>query len=99
MSSQNTKIAGLALAGLFASALTLAAQPAAAADDQEKCYGISKAGANDCASEGSNSCAGSTKADYHGAAWKLVKKGTCATTEVTLPDGTTRKGSLEPIKG
>lgn len=98
MSSINT-LTGLALAGLFTSALTLAAQPSVAADDQEKCYGIAKAGGNDCASGTNNSCAGTSKVDYDGSAWKLVKKGTCATTEVKLPDGQTRKGSLEAIKG
>jgi uncharacterized membrane protein len=92
-------ISSAALAGALASALTLAAAPAQAADDMEKCYGIAKAGANDCASEGSNSCAGTSKVDFDPQSWKLVKKGTCASTSVTLPDGKTRNGSLEAIKG
>ena len=29
----------------------------------EKCYGIAKAGKNDCASAGNNSCGGSSKKD------------------------------------
>jgi len=99
MNSHST--AACALAAAFAAALAVAATPASADDkaDMEKCYGISKAGANDCASEGSNSCAGTTKSDFHASAWKLVKKGTCATTEVTLPDGKKRNGSLTPVKG
>jgi uncharacterized membrane protein len=99
MSSHTKSLAGLALAGAFATALSLAAQPTLAADDQEKCFGIAKATENDCASEGSNTCAGTSKVDYDGSAWKLVPKGTCTTTEVLLPDGKTRKGSLEAIKG
>ena len=89
-----------AFAAAFAATPAIAADPVSVDDkaDMEKCYGISKAGGNDCASEGSNSCAGTSKADYHGSAWKLVKKGTCATTEVTLPDGKTRTGSLAPVK-
>lgn len=92
---------GCALSAAFVAALAIAAAPANAEDkvDMEKCYGISKAGANDCASEGSNSCAGSSKVDFDNRAWKLVKKGSCVTTEVTLPDGAKRAGSLTAVKG
>lgn len=94
------KIASLAVAGSLASVVSLAGVPAAqAADDMEKCFGIAKAGQNDCAAEGSNSCAGTSKVDFDPHGWKLVKKGTCTTTTVTLPDGKTRNGSLEAIKG
>ncbi len=97
----NISTAGCTLAAAFATALTLAAAPASADDkaDMEKCYGISKAGANDCAAEGSNSCAGTSKVDFDGKAWKLVKKGSCVSSEVMLPDGKKRSGSLEPVKG
>jgi uncharacterized membrane protein len=101
--SSNVKIISAAtLAGALASALTLAtaqAAPAQATADQEKCFGIAKAGHNDCAAEGSNSCAGTSKVDFDPHGWKLVKKGTCTSTTVTLPDGKTRNGSLEAIKG
>jgi uncharacterized membrane protein len=93
------KITSLAVAGALASAVSLASIPAQAADDMEKCFGIAKAGQNDCAAEGSNSCAGTSKVDFDPHGWKLVKKGTCITTTVTLPDGKTRNGSLEAIKG
>lgn len=43
----------------------------------EKCYGISKAGVNDCAS-GANSCAGSVKTDGQRDAYLLVPTGLCA---------------------
>jgi uncharacterized membrane protein len=104
MSSTVKTISAAALAGALASALTLVAAPSQAAPatataDQEKCFGIAKAGANDCAAEGSNSCAGTSKVDFDPHGWKLVKKGTCASQSVTLPDGKTRNGSLEPIKG
>lgn len=50
----------------------------AAAADKEKCYGIAKAGQNDCASaDGSHSCAGQAKADKGVNDWKYVAKGTC----------------------
>jgi uncharacterized membrane protein len=43
----------------------------------EKCYGIAKAGKNDCASTGNNSCAGTSKADSDPRAWIYVPAGYC----------------------
>lgn len=45
---------------------------------KEKCYGVAKAGQNDCATpNGSHSCAGQAKADKDPNEWKYVAKGTC----------------------
>jgi uncharacterized membrane protein len=83
----------------LAGALTLFASGAFGATElpsnagKEKCYGISLAGQNDCAAGPDTSCAGSSKKDYEGNAWKLVPKGTC--TAIETPHG---KGSLVPIK-
>ena len=90
-----------ALAAAIVAPVALSAQkpvPAPTAFKTEKCYGIAKAGKNDCASTGNNSCAGTSKAEFDKGAWKYVPAGTCATTSVTLPDGTKRNGSLQPIK-
>ena len=63
------------LAGLGATATTEALQ---AAGDKEKCYGIAKAGKNDCAdANGVHSCAGQAKVDNGKSEWKYVAKGTC----------------------
>lgn len=68
---------------LFAAALAtvcFAATGAAhAADaDKEKCFGIAKAGQNDCANNaGIHSCAGQSKVDNDKKEWKYVAKGTC----------------------
>lgn len=43
----------------------------------EKCYGIAKAGANDCASTGNHSCAGTSKLDADPASWVYVPEGYC----------------------
>lgn len=43
----------------------------------EKCYGIAKAGKNDCASTGNNSCAATSKADADPRAWIYVPAGYC----------------------
>jgi len=55
----------------------LAAAPAAAQKgEMEKCYGVAKAGGNDCQTA-SSSCAGTSTADNQGDAWLLVPKGVC----------------------
>jgi len=67
-----------ALFGLIA--LGAASQAAFAADaPKEKCYGVSKAGQNDCANDaGTHACAGQSKADNSPDDWKYVAAGTCA---------------------
>jgi uncharacterized membrane protein len=60
-------------------ALGLVGHASAADAAKEKCYGIAKAGQNDCANlGGSHSCAGQAKADKGVDDWKYVAKGTCA---------------------
>jgi len=44
--------------------------------DQEKCYGVAKAGQNDCGTA-SHGCAGQAKTDNDDKEWKYVAKGTC----------------------
>ena len=55
-----------------------AAEPAmgAAKGDKEKCYGIAKAGQNDCGTA-AHSCSGQAKTDNMAEEWKFVAKGTC----------------------
>ena len=54
------------------------AAPAAADPSKDKCYGVAKAGQNDCASaSGSHSCAGTATKDKDPGDWKYVEKGTC----------------------
>lgn len=66
-----------AIAALAVS-VALSTAPAAAAGDKEKCYGIAKAGKNDCAdANGVHSCAGQAKSDNAPSEWKYVAKGTC----------------------
>jgi uncharacterized membrane protein len=43
----------------------------------EKCYGIAKAGKNDCASTGNSSCAGTSKLNGDPKAWLYVPAGYC----------------------
>jgi uncharacterized membrane protein len=78
----------LTVAGVMAAALGLAATAASAQPkppptaSQEKCYGISLRGQNDCAAGPGTTCAGTSKVDYQDNAWKIIPKGTCATVSV-----------------
>ncbi|MEW8524871.1 MAG: DUF2282 domain-containing protein [Candidatus Thiodiazotropha endolucinida] len=65
------------VAGAITSALALSPMGAANAADTEKCYGVAKAGKNDCAAGPGTSCAGTSTVDAQGNAWMLVLKGTC----------------------
>ena len=66
------------IAATAASLMTLAlASAPVAAQEKEKCFGIAKAGQNDCANlSGTHSCAGQSKLDMDPGEWKLVPKGT-----------------------
>lgn len=65
------------VAGAITTALALAPLAGAQAADTEKCYGIAKAGKNDCKAGPGTSCAGSSTTDGQGNAWMLVLEGTC----------------------
>lgn len=87
--STTTRYASAALALAFGAAMTLAAAPAAAQSaDKEKCFGVALKGKNDCAAGAGTTCAGTSKVDYQGNAWKLVAKGSCEKTmSKTSPTG------------
>ncbi len=68
----------IAAAAASLMSLTFIAAPAHAANEKEKCFGIAKAGQNDCSSmSGVHSCAGQSKVDMDKGEWKYVAKGTC----------------------
>jgi uncharacterized membrane protein len=76
----NTRlIASSALASVLAMGLVGAVHAADDANAKEKCFGIAKAGSNDCANlSGSHSCAGQSKNAMGADEWNYVAKGTCA---------------------
>jgi len=81
------------IAGAIAGVLALAVLGSAGADEKkmetEKCYGVAKAGKNDCQTSHS-ACAGTSKKDGNKDAWLAVPKGTC---EKIVG------GALKPAKG
>lgn len=90
MRSTNATLAATLAIAVAGAALA----PAASAQTRpamEKCYGVSLAGKNDCKAGAGTSCAGTSKVNYQGNAWKLVKAGTC--TAIKTPKG---NGSLTP---
>ena len=66
-----------------------------AAQEKEKCYGISVAGQNDCANlSGSHSCAGQSKVGTDVNEWKYVAKGTCASLKGMSADAAKAKSKM-----
>ena len=80
-------LAAAAVAGLFA--LGAIAGSAAAQDKgQEKCWGVAKAGQNDCGSnKTAHSCSGQSKMNYDANDFKVVKAGTCVQMGGSLNQG------------
>lgn len=77
----NKALLTTAFAGLVGASMAMGtvADAEAAKSGKEKCYGVAKAGQNDCASaDGSHSCAGHATADNLPGEWKYVDAGTCA---------------------
>ncbi len=85
----NKTLALTALSAVIALGSVGVAGTAMAAGDKEKCYGVAKAGKNDCQTANS-SCAGTSKVDGNANAF------------IVLPAGTCEKlvgGSLKPMQG
>jgi uncharacterized membrane protein len=79
----------LTIAAALSSALLLAAQAQAQQPTTEKCFGIAKAGKNDCQTS-TSSCAGTSHKDAQPDSWLSVPKGVCLKIA---------GGSLSPAKG
>jgi len=83
-------LAATAMAAVLSFAITSAAQAADA--KTEKCYGVVKAGKNDCKTA-AHSCAGASKMDG-GAEFVSVPEGLCA----KLTNGTTSEPKAEKME-
>jgi uncharacterized membrane protein len=64
------------VAAAMTAAVAMSVPTAASAADMEKCYGVAKAGHNDCQTA-TSSCAGTSKMDGQGDAFVAVPEGTC----------------------
>lgn len=73
---KNNAIIAAAIAATVSISVTAPINAYAAS--KEKCYGVAKAGQNDCANlAGTHSCAAQSKVDNDPGEWKLVPAGTC----------------------
>ncbi len=86
---KNIAMTALALTLASFTASTLAAE--ATGPNLEKCFGIAKAGDNDCKAGAGTTCAGTAKKDFQKDAYKMVPAGSC--TSIQTPTGV--HGSLQ----
>lgn len=70
-------IASAIAAAVTLPVVTASAGPVAQPAKSEKCYGVIKAGLNDCQTV-HGSCAGTAKTDYQKDSWVYLPKGVCA---------------------
>ena len=83
----------LAIAAAVGSMLALGSGTASAEDKaQDKCYGVAKAGKNDCAANG-HACAGQSKVDNDPSEWKHMPKAECEKMGGSLTSGTKSVGT------
>jgi uncharacterized membrane protein len=94
MTTTKLTLNSLALASALAAVIgNMPTSASAEGSSKEKCYGVALKGMNDCAAGPGTTCAGTSKVDFQGNAWRLVPKGSCMA--MTTPLG---PGSLDPIK-
>ncbi|MDX1724342.1 MAG: DUF2282 domain-containing protein [Pseudomonas sp.] len=98
--ASHTAVSAAALALALGAALAISSAPLTAqAADSEKCFGVAMQGKNDCAAGPGTTCAGTSKVDYQGNAWKLVPQGTCEqTASPTSPTGFGQLEAFEEVK-
>jgi uncharacterized membrane protein len=78
MNHEPRNLLSTALAAALALALVPAAQAHGDLKGKERCYGIAKAGQNDCANlSGTHGCAGMAAKNNDPGEWKAVPNGTC----------------------
>ena len=86
----------MVLGAVAALALSVATNTASAqTGPKEKCFGVAMAGQNDCAAGPGTTCAGTSKVDWQGNAWKLVGHGLCTKMGGSL---TAREGTMMPTQ-
>lgn len=80
--------------------LALLSSPALAQNAaKEKCYGIAKAGQNDCGNlAGTHSCAGQSKVDNDKGEWKYVAAGTCKSMSGMTADEAKKEMGMKDMK-
>lgn len=87
------------IAGLLAAGLGVGGAAWAQDKGQETCWGVAKAGQNDCSSnKNAHDCAGHAKSDYDANDFKMVKTGTCMEMGGSLKQGEPGMKAKEKMK-
>ena len=81
------KLATIALAAVVGSGVSVASAKSHSGCKMVKCYGIAKAGKNDCGAKG-HSCQGQSTKDGDKSEWMYVAQGTCT----NIVGGSTKSG-------
>lgn len=76
MRNLNAALITTAITGALALGMFAGSSQAAEKIEMEKCFGIAKAGKNDCQTA-TTACAGTSKKDGQKDAWITIAKGTC----------------------
>lgn len=74
-----------------------AAQDMAPKGDQEACYGVAKAGQNDCGTS-THGCSAAARTDNDPNEWKYVAKGSCTKLGGALEPGKAQPAKAAPAK-
>lgn len=97
MRAQHRLIINTAITSLFALGIT-ASSGSTYAVDNEKCYGITKAGQNGCNSnKGKHTCAGHSKVDNDPNDFIMLPEGSCVKIGGKLEPGRDRKKAADKI--
>lgn len=88
---ETKKLINIAIAAVVSVGMGMAANEIQAAPKQkmEQCYGIAKAGKNDCGTK-THSCAGQAKVSNNPNEWILVPKGSCKNLDGSLIPGNSK---------
>lgn len=85
----------LTIAAAVGSMLALGSGPALSGEKAaDKCYGVAKAGKNDCAANG-HACAGQSKVDNDPSEWKHMPKAECEKMGGSLTAGAKATGGAK----
>lgn len=86
------------VAGALTAAISMAASTTPAHAAKLKCFGVAMAGQNDCAAGPGTTCAGTSKVDYQGNAWKYVEANSCDEVVIKMEGQPDRMGSPEALE-
>lgn len=95
--SKKTIASAAIVAGAISAAVAMTASVEPAHAAKMKCFGVAKAGQNDCAAGPGTTCAGTSKVDYQGNSWKYVETNACEDIVIKMDGQADRMGSSKAL--